>query len=245
MTVGSGGPSRGTASGASRIRALVIQQEAVTPGGLILDWLRNRGAKTTVIRIDLAGGEVDIGSYDLLIPLGSEFPPYSDEIGWIPREAELLGKAHEAGTPVLGFCFGGQLLARALGARTYRGEVAEIGWRPVRSRDPGFVSEGPWFQWHFDYFDLPDGAELLAETDAGPQAFVIGQSMGIQFHPEVTMKIMDDWVRAYRHELDAEGVDPDDLMAETRRRLPASATAARQLFDTFLDRVAKLGGGHR
>ena len=56
------------------------------------------------------------------------------------------------------------------------------------------VSEGPWFQWHFDTFDLPDDAQLVAESDVGPQAFVAAQSMGVQFHPEVTPEIMEDSV---------------------------------------------------
>ena len=77
------------------------------------------------------------------------------------------------------------------------------------------MPEGPWFQWHFDTFTLPPGAELLADSEAGVQAFAAGRSLGIQFHPEVTNEIMARWVEVYRHELDDDGVDPDDLMDET------------------------------
>jgi GMP synthase-like glutamine amidotransferase len=223
-------------------RALVIQHEAATPAGLILDWLDGHGIPADVVRIDNQDGDIDAGGYGLLIPLGSEFAPYHDHIRWIPREVGLLRQAHQSGASVLGICFGGQLLARALGARVYRAGTAEIGWLPVRSQDPEFVSEGPWFQWHFDTFEPPAGADLIAENDAGPQAYVIGQSMGVQFHPEVTPDIMDDWVKVYRHELDAAGVDPDALLAETVERAPAAAAAAQQLLDVFLGRVAKLGG---
>jgi GMP synthase-like glutamine amidotransferase len=229
-------------AGRRRGRALVIQHEAATPGGLLLDWLGEHDVETDVVRIDEQQGDIDLHGYDLLVPLGSEFAPYHDHIPWIPREAELLREAHESGTSVLGICFGGQLLARALGARCYRG-TAEIGWLPVRSRDPGFVGGGPWFQWHFDTFEAPAGAELLADSDAGPQAYVIGQSMGVQFHPEVTPQIMEDWVRVYPHELEAEGVGPQALLEETRERVPAAAAMARRLLDTFLERVAKLRGG--
>ena len=122
----------------------------------------------------------------------------------------------------------------------FRGERTEIGWLPVRSTDPELVSDGPWFQWHFDSFSLPPGATLIAESDAGPQAFVAGRSLGLQFHPEVTTQIMDDWVRAYRHELDGDGVDPDELLAETKRRADESRRNAWQLFDRFLRDVAGL-----
>ena len=59
---------------------------------------------------------------------------------------------------------------------------------------------------------------MIAENEVGPQAYVIGRSLGVQFHPEVTTTIMDDWVRVYRHELDEHGVDPDGLLEETRAR---------------------------
>jgi len=165
---------------------------------------------------------------------------FADHIPWIPRELELLREAHASDVPVLGICFGGQLLARALGARCYRSDASEIGWLPVRSRDSDLVPEGPWFQWHFDTFEPPPGAELVAESDVGPQAFVAGRSLGLQFHPEVTTEIMEDWVRVYRHELDDEGVDPDALLAETYERAESARSASTQLLDTFLERVARL-----
>jgi GMP synthase-like glutamine amidotransferase len=125
-----------------------------------------------------------------------------------------------------------------LGSRLYRSEQSEIGWLPVRTYDPGLVSPGPWFQWHFDSFSAPPNANVIAETDVGPQAFVSGRSLGLQFHPEVTPEIMDDWVRVYPHELEAEGVDPEGLLTETRRRAEESKQLTWTLFDRFRDRVA-------
>jgi hypothetical protein len=51
---------------------------------------------------------------------------------------------------------------------------------------------------------------------------------------------MDDWVRAYRHELDGDGVDPDELLEETKRRADESRRNAWQLFERFLRDVAGL-----
>lgn len=226
--------------GNGAFRALIIEHERATPGGRIYDWLEEHGAEIDELRIDVEERDVDPSDYDLIIPLGSEFAPYHDHIPWIPREVDLLRRAHDAGVSVLGICFGGQLLARALGARTYRAESAEIGWLPIRSRDPELVPEGPWFQWHFDTFEAPPGAAVLAETDVGPQAYVVGRSLGVQFHPEVTPQIMEDWVRVYRHELDADGVDPDGLLAETYSRAESARATSRKLLDAFLERVAKL-----
>jgi GMP synthase-like glutamine amidotransferase len=222
-------------------RALVVEHERATPGGLVYDWLDDYGAEVDDLRIDVDEREVDPAEYDLLVPLGSEFAAYDDTVPWIEREKRLLERAVAADVPVLGICFGGQLLARVLGGRCYRAEGAEIGWLPVRSRDPELVPEGPWFQWHFDTFTAPPGATVLAESAIGPQAYVAGRNLGVQFHPEVTPQIMEDWVRVYRHELDADGVDPDALLRETYERAAAARASSRRLLDTYLERVAKLG----
>jgi GMP synthase-like glutamine amidotransferase len=222
-------------------RALVVEHERATPGGLVYDWLDDYGAEVEDLRIDVDEREVDPAAYDLIVPLGSEFAAYDDTVPWIEREKRLLERAVDADVPVLGICFGGQLLARVLGGRCYRAEGAEIGWLPVRSRDPELVPEGPWFQWHFDTFTAPPGATVLAESTIGPQAYVAGRNLGVQFHPEVTPQIMEDWVRIYRHELDADGVDPDALLAETYDRAAAARVSSRRLLDTYLEWVAKLG----
>jgi GMP synthase-like glutamine amidotransferase len=201
-------------------------------------WLAEQGAQVEVFRIDEKDDEVNPRDYDLIVSLGSEFAAFDDAIPFVQREVKLYESAIEAGVPILGLCFGGQMLARVLGSRLFRAEEAEIGWLPVRTHDPELVSTGPWFQWHFDSFSAPPGAKLIAETDAGPQAFVSGRNLGLQFHPEVTPEIMDEWVRAYPHELEAEGVDPQGLLAETRRRAAQAKQATWRLLDAFRDRVA-------
>jgi GMP synthase-like glutamine amidotransferase len=230
--------------GRGRVRALVIQHEQPTPGGYVHQWLEERGAEQDIFRIDIEDREVDPTQYDMLVSLGSEFAAFDDTVPWIERERRLLGRATQDDVPVLGICFGGQLLARVLGGKSFRGEQAEIGWLPVRTREPSLVAEGPWFQWHFDTFTVPPGAKLLADSPVGPQAYTAGRSLGLQFHPEVTPQIMDSWVAAYRHELDAEGVDPDQLLEDTYRRADDTRAAAWRLFDGFLKRVRGSANGH-
>jgi GMP synthase-like glutamine amidotransferase len=221
------------------VKALVIEHERATPGGLIYEWLESHGIETFDYPIDIDDGDLDPTNYDLLIPLGSEHPPYADHIPWIPREIELLRRAHEADVSVLGICFGGQLLARALGGRCYRASSSEIGFLPVRTQDPTLVPEGPWFQWHFDAFEPPPGATIIAESALCSQAYTIGRSLGVQFHPEVTTEIMEEWVRVYRHELDADGVDPDALLHETYDRAASYRSTSQTLLDGFLERVMR------
>jgi len=221
-----------------RPRTLILQHEEPTPPGHMTEWLAEQGAQVEVFRIDERDDEVDPRDYDLIVSLGSEFAAFDDAIPFVQREVKVYEQAIERDVPILGLCFGGQMLARVLGARLFRAEEAEIGWLPVRTHDPELVSTGPWFQWHFDSFSAPPGATLIAETDAAPQAFVAGRNLGLQFHPEVTPEIMDEWVRAYPHELEAEGVDPHGLLAETRQRAAEAKQTTWRLLDAYRDRVA-------
>ncbi|MDH4112561.1 MAG: type 1 glutamine amidotransferase [Actinomycetota bacterium] len=225
---------------ARRVRALILQHEAPTPPGLVAEWLGSHGAHAETLRIDIDDRTIDPSEFDLIISLGSEFAAFDDSKPFVPREAELMRRATDADVPVLGLCFGGQLLARAIGGEVYRSDDSEIGWLRIDSTDPEFVPEGPWFQWHFDTFTLPSIATIVANTAVGPQAFVVGRSLGLQFHPEVTPQIMDEWVRVYRHELDDDGVDPDRLLEETNRRASEARRMSWQLLERFWSDVANL-----
>jgi GMP synthase-like glutamine amidotransferase len=229
-----------SAGGARQVRAVILQHEDPSPPGHVTQWLDEHGVRQEVFRIDLEDRDLDPTGYDLIVSLGSEFAAFDDSHAFVPREARLMERAVEADVPILGLCFGGQLLARVLGGTVYRGDEAEIGWIPIRTRDPDLVPEGPWFQWHFDVITPPDGVDVLAETDLGAQAFVAGRSLGLQFHPEVTPEIMDEWVRAYPHELEAEGVDPHRLLEETNRRAASAKETSWRLLERFWDRVARL-----
>jgi len=222
------------------LRAVILQHEDPTPPGHVTEWLDQHGAEQEVFRIDLEDRDLDPTAYDLIVSLGSEFAAFDESHAFVPREYRLMERAVDADVPILGLCFGGQMLARVLGGRVYRGADAEIGWLPVRTRDPELVPAGPWFQWHFDIIEPPRDSDVVAETDLGAQAFVHGRTLGLQFHPEVTPEIMDEWVRAYPHELEAEGVDPQRLLEETNRRAREAKRTSWRLLERFWDQVARL-----
>jgi GMP synthase-like glutamine amidotransferase len=224
------------------MRALVIEHEADAPGGLVSDWLSARGAELDVYRIAVEDRDPDPRAYDLIVALGSECAAFDDTVPWIARERRMLRAAADADVPVLGICFGGQLLAQALGGTAARADRPEIGWVEIESRDPSLVGQGPWLTWHSDRFTPPPGATLLADGAAGPQAFSIGRSLGIQFHPEVTPAIVADWVAGGAAELEREGIDPDRLLAESRERDGANRARAGALLDGFFDRIARIDG---
>jgi GMP synthase-like glutamine amidotransferase len=223
------------------MRALVIEHDPDVPAGLVEEWLSGRGAELEVWRIATDSRDPDPRAYDLVVTLGSETAAYDDTVPWVGREQRALRDAFDAEVPVLGICFGSQSLARALGGRAMRAERSEIGWIEIDTRDPSLVPAGPWLQWHHDTFTAPAGASVLGHSPAGPQAYTIGRSMGVQFHPEVTPEIVARWVAGGRGELEREGVDPDGLAAEARDYDDDNRARALALFDVFLDRVARIG----
>ena len=112
---------------ATPMRALILQHEEPTPPGLVTEWLGGHGASVETFRIDIDDHEVDPTRYDLIVSLGSEFAAFDDTKPFVPREASLLRRAVDAEVPVLGLCFGGQMLARVLGGEVYR--VVRLGDR--------------------------------------------------------------------------------------------------------------------
>jgi len=219
------------------VRALVIQHEQDAPGGHASAWLGERGAEQDIYLVSADARVPDPRAYDLVVSLGSEQSAYDDALPWVVGEAALLRDAVSADVPVLGICFGSQLLARALGGQALPGRRTEIGWVSIRSDDPELVAEGPWFQWHHDTFAPPPDAVLLANNPAGPQAYTVGRSLGVQFHPEVTSEIVEEWVSLGGDDLARHGVDGDGLLAETRSRADENRARAWRLFDAFLARV--------
>jgi GMP synthase-like glutamine amidotransferase len=223
------------------MRALVIEHDRDVPAGLVGQWLSERRAEVHVWRVGTDLSDPDHHGYDLIITLGSEVAAYDDTVAWVARERQLLRDAFDADVPVLGICFGSQSLARALGGRALRADRSEIGWIEIETHDPAFVPAGPWLQWHHDTFTPPAGASVLADSPAGPQAYTIGRSMGVQFHPEVTPEIVASWVADGRDELDRERVDADRMLADASALDSDNRERAVALFDAFLDRVARIG----
>ena len=143
-----------------------------------------------------------VSPYAGLIVLGGPMSA-NDALPFLEQERKIVGEALERGQPLLGVCLGSQLIAHCLGARIHRNPQKEIGWFDIHfteaaEKDTLFRGiRGPEtvFHWHSDTWDLPDGAERLAWSDAcGNQAFRYGGNVyGVQFHLEVTPTMIADW----------------------------------------------------
>jgi GMP synthase-like glutamine amidotransferase len=175
-------------------RLLVVEHEPDAPAGVLDGWAAASGLTVATVRLH-AGDPLPsaAGACDAAVVLGSEQTAYDDAVPWLAAELAFVARLLTAGVPVLGICFGGQVLARVLGARLYRLAEPELGWVRVTSKHPG-LPEGPWPSWHVDAFDLPAGATELAVNEVCPQGFAIGPHAGVQFHPEATEAILASWL---------------------------------------------------
>lgn len=235
------------------MRALLVQHDHVTASGPVGDRLRERGFEIDEIMVvteeNFDNPNVDfefpdVSQYDLVIPMGAPWGAWDDTcIGrWLAPELDWVRATIEADIPVLGICFGGQLIARALGGTVARGEKAEIGWTAIHSDDTSLVSNGPWFQFHYDQWTMPAGAVEIARNPVAPQAFTYGRSLAVQFHPELNAAILEGWLdQGGIDEVVADGQNPAAMIAQTRAEEVVAGERTAALVDAFLDRVAKLG----
>ena len=172
---------------------LVLQHLSVDGPAYLGQWLDREGRPWTVCNTEAGQPFPDcIDDFSALAVLGGEMSA-NDDLPSLRQAERLILQAFDAGIPTLGHCLGGQLMARALGARVVESPAPEIGWQAISVHDSAaardwFGAAGPRtvFQWHYESFELPPGAELLASSLACPrQAFAIGPHLAMQFHIEV------------------------------------------------------------
>ena len=162
--------------------------------GSIESHLLTQGHTLTSTHLYRGDSLPELDSFDALMVMGGPMGVADvTDYPWLEAELALIGRAIEEGKKVLGICLGAQLIAAALGARVYRHRCPEIGWWEVTATaaavERGLLPEAclP-FHWHGDTFDLPDGALLLASSEAcSNQAFLYRERvLGLQFHLETT-----------------------------------------------------------
>ncbi|MFC4356994.1 type 1 glutamine amidotransferase [Halobium salinum] len=205
--------------------------------------------------------------YDGVVVTGSRASVYWDE-PWIRPLVEWVDGAAESGLPVLGVCFGHQVVAEALGGHVEAMEEFEIGYREVRrvggavegSDADGGVQpdddgarpgdgDDPLFAGIDDRFtvftthgdsvvDLPPGAQVLAENEYGVHGFRVGHAFGVQFHPEYDPETARAVTRGKEERLGTERVE--SVLAGVTDENYAAACEAKRLFENFVDYVERV-----
>ena len=236
------------------MRVLFLQHDHLSPAGPVAERFAHRGYEV-IDRVVVAPEHFhdpnipfdfpDPRDFDALVVMGAPWGAWDDEtIGnWLLPEMDWLRRADEFDVPVLGICFGGQLLARAHGGSVARSPRPQIGWTPIWTQEPDLVGPGPWFQWHFDRWQLPPGAHEIARDSLASQAFTLRRNLAVQFHPELTAAGLQGWFNnGGRSQVEADGQDPDILYQHTLAEGEDAALRAQSLVDAFIDRVAGAPG---
>jgi GMP synthase-like glutamine amidotransferase len=228
------------------MKALFIQHDHVSPTGPVSERLRHHGfeieERLVVTQENYYSPNVHFDfpsadEFDLIIPMGSPWGVWDDEcIGnWVLPEVEWIRAAILANKPVFGICFGGQLIARAMGGVVAPGPKAEIGWTWISTEQPDFVGSGPWFQFHYDRWTLPDGAVEIARTPVASQAFTINKALAMQFHPEMDGATLQGWLEWEGvNAVERDGQDPKIMLWQAGHEQAAARLRTFELVDNFL-----------
>ncbi len=186
---------------------------------------------------------------DLLVVLGGPIGA-NDEKSYPFLSAEIAAVKQRlaADRPTLGICLGAQLIARALGAKVFAAGEKEIGWKPLllsaaaQSSPVRHLSAEQcfMFHWHGDSFDLPNGAVLLAGTEAClHQSFSWGRgTLAFQCHPEVRARDLEKWFVGHAVEIGAaSGTNVPQLRSDTQRYAADLERSGRLCFAGWLDQL--------
>lgn len=202
-------------------------------------WLGKRlGCQLSVPHV-IGGTRVkSLDGFDVLIISGSPESARQED-DWVHHELDLIEEADKRGLPMLGVCFGAQLLGRAYWGKEVIlvRDTPEIGWHPIEClTDDALLKDVPrrfvTFQWHEEEVIAQEGMTVLAKNDSTyVQAFRVGEKpiWGVQFHPEITPRAGRDLLRRERSAYEGDGLRYEELAAQAQPNL-----AAEQLFRNFI-----------
>ena len=219
-----------------RTAAVIANPRTAAQLGHLGEWLDSRGITVTRLTRDDVLAPAAADAADLLIVLGSawtvaEGHRSAAHAAAVDAELALVRRWVDSDRPMLGICFGGQVLSAALGGTVTRMPQTMLGWLTPASDHE--VLRHPWALWHEDRFSVPSGAEVLAVAPHAPMAFRYRRAWGVQFHPEFTAPIM----REIAHDLGTPPQRAEPLIALAEQRAPEQRRESLALFDAFYDDV--------
>lgn len=226
---------------------LIVQNCEFETAGTTVEYVRERKMPFMLVHSYAGHALPDPSDISALIVMGCpESVTRLDEFDYLKRLFQFVSAGVRLDLPYLGICFGGQLLAKVLGAEVNPNPVKEIGTCSVRLTDAGkndslfagFDNIFDVFQWHGDTFKVPFGAKLLVEgDDCKNQAFRKGNLVGIQFHLETPLDETSVWCAQYAHELVEVGKTREQVIDGYRAIAGQTKDRNYRLLDNFFQSV--------
>lgn len=223
------------------MHAHYLQHVAFEGLGSIGPWLQSAGYQVTSTKFYESARLPNPKDLDLLIIMGGPMSVNDeDRFPWLRSEKQFIRQCIDTGKAVLGICLGAQLIANSLGESVYPNRRKEIGWFPVKGLPApkksvfSFPASMEVFHWHGETFDLPEGATLLAKSEACEnQAFQFERKViGLQFHLETTPASAEAIVKNCRDEiLPSKFVQPEMAILD---QSPEKYLATNQLMAKIL-----------
>ena len=223
------------------MKVLIVQHVECEGPGYLEDFLHEKGIGYEIAK--MYEDEQLPDDFDALVVLGGPMNVYEEErYPYLKRLNTTITNFATEGGHYLGFCLGGQLLAKALGAKVRRNHTREIGNFEIHLTEEGVedpLLKGigrifPALEWHGDTFEIPEGAIKLAESElCSSQAFRFKNAYGLQFHLETTTGMMEEWTDVYAGELNEEGIDAAVMLKETEKKADIYRELSNQLFTNF------------
>ncbi len=189
----------------------------------------------------------NVGQFDGIVITGSP-AMVSHRHEWSERAAEWIAATHASGTPMLGVCYGHQLIAHALGGKVgpnpFGRRMGSLAVEIIEESDPliGAFAPGQHFQaTHVEaVLEPPVGSRVIARGEGDPHhgLYFGNASWGLQFHPEFNIEIMDCYIRSRQSVLTGEGIYTDRLLASLTATPCGAAVLER--FAELVDDPAEL-----
>ena len=213
----------------------------IAEAGILMDtWdvLNDSVGKPDLDNLEQYSGIISMGAHAGVLE--------EDKHAWMSHERKIMKWALDSETPLLGLCFGSQLLASAAGGRIYKAETGEFAWTkvdmlPEAANDPVIGTLGETvdaFQFHYDNIELPKNAVLLGESNGTIEAFRVGSSAwATQFHPEVGLSQQLAWLSTYRGAFIREGIDINEQIAKSHELAASYRKQAWDLSEAFAKQV--------
>lgn len=170
------------------MRINILQHTPNEKAGSILEWVKQRHHDVYTYHPYQFGKLPTADKTDMLVILGGPMSP-NDKLPWIKQEYELVSSLLDKKIPMLGVCFGAQLIAKILGGKVVKAPAKEVGWAPVYLQTniiPNIPEKALVLHWHEDMFEIPEKARLLFSSDHVKNQGYIYQNnvIGLQFHFE-------------------------------------------------------------